>query len=75
MSPSIGTLPLSTPFVELPDPAAEIPDQVLDLSKPPFHWYNSWKPKNNPLAAVQYTCVNLGPNPFPTLDLYKITFQ
>jgi len=61
MSPSIKTLQLSTPFVELPDPAPEIMDQVPDIPKPPFHWYNPWKPKNNPLAVVQCTHTNLGP--------------
>jgi len=38
MSPSIETLPLSTPFAELPDPALEILDEVLGLPKPSFHW-------------------------------------
>jgi len=68
-SPSVETLPSSTPFAKLLDPVPEIPDQVPDLPKPPFHWYNPWKPENNPLAAVQYMHANLGLNLFPSLDL------
>src|SRR5882724_9233665 len=33
-SPSVKTLPLLTPFVELPDPAPEILDEFLGLPKP-----------------------------------------
>src|SRR5882724_9807452 len=61
MSPSIETLPLLTPFAEIQDPALEIPDKVPGLHKPLFHWYNPWKPENNPLAVVQCMHANLGP--------------
>jgi len=61
MSPSVEILLLLTPFAELMDPALEIPDEVLGLLTPLFHRYNPWKPDNNPLAVLQCTHTNLGP--------------